>query len=29
MEAASAFLDGDLSAQLVAHDIDAVVDRVP
>ena len=29
MEAAAAFLDGDLSAQLEAHDIDAVVDRVP
>jgi hypothetical protein len=28
MEAAAAFLDGDLSALLAAHAIDAVVDRV-
>ena len=29
VEAAAAFLDGDLSAALAAHGIHAVVDRVP
>jgi len=29
VEAAATFLDGDLSAALAAHDIDAVVDPVP
>jgi len=29
VDAAAAFLDGDLSADLAAHDIDAVVDRLP